>query len=197
MLKQIAPATSKPVTLEELKAHCRVDGTNEDASLGAYLDAAAEFVADRTSLVLAPASYQIDRADWCSDLQILVSPVRDIASVKYLDVNASSVTVDPSFYRWGRTDLGATLEFLPAFVRPIVADDRDDAVQIAFEAGFDDPNATGTGDDPALILPVRVKQAILLIAAHWYANREAVSSDSLATIPLAAESLLAQLRIYR
>ncbi|WP_458760542.1 head-tail connector protein [Afipia sp. TerB] len=197
MLKQIGSATSKPVTLDDLKAHCRIDSDDEDGSLGTYLDAAAEFVADRTSLVLAPTSYQIDRADWCADLQILVSPVRDIASVKYLDVNASSVTVDPSFYRWVRTDRGAVVEFLPSFVRPVLADGRDDAVQIAFEAGFDDPDATGSGDDPALILPVRAKQAVLLIAAHWFANREAVSGESLTTIPLAAESLLGQLRIYR
>lgn len=197
MLKQIGAATSKPVTLEEFKLHCRIDGSDEDVSLGTYLDAAIEFVADRTSLVLAPASYQIDRTDWCSSLQVLVSPVREVASVKYLDVNASLVTVDPSFYRWERTDRGAIVEFLSSFIRPTVADDRDDAVQIAFDAGFDDPNATGSGDDPALILPVRVKQAILLIGAHWFANREAVSADNLSTIPLAAESLLAQLRIFR
>lgn len=197
MLKQIGAATSKPVTLEDLKLHCRVDVADEDASLGTYLDAATEYVTDRTSLVLAPVSYQIDRDDWCSSLQVLVSPVREIASVKYLDVNASLVTVDPSLYRWERTDRGAIVEFLSSFIRPVLADDRDDAVQIAFQAGFDDPNATGSGDEPALILPVRVKQVILLIAAHWFANREAVSADNLSTIPLAAESLLAQLRVYR
>jgi hypothetical protein len=89
------------------------------------------------------------------------------------------------------------VEFLSAFVQPILASDRNYAVQVEFDAGFDDPNATGSGDDPDLILPTRAKQAILLIAAYWYGNREAVTDVDLKTIPLAAESILAQLRVYR
>lgn len=197
MLKKIEAATTKPVTLAELKAHCRIDSNDEDSSLGIYLDASIEFVADRTSLVLAPATYRIDRPDWWSCLQILVAPVRGINSVSYLDVNGSSVDVDPGLYRWWRTDRGAEVEFLSAFVRPVFASDRNDAVQVEFDAGFDDPNTTGSGDDPHLILPTRAKQAILLIAAHWYGNREAVTDVDLKTIPLAAESVLAQLRVYR
>lgn len=31
---------AEPVTLAELKLHCRVDGTDEDVTMGMYLDAA-------------------------------------------------------------------------------------------------------------------------------------------------------------
>lgn len=35
---------STPVSLDEMKLHCRVDHGDEDASMGAYLDAATESV---------------------------------------------------------------------------------------------------------------------------------------------------------
>jgi uncharacterized phiE125 gp8 family phage protein len=197
MLKQIEAAGSKPVTIEELKAHCRIDGSDEDAPLGIFLDSAIEFVSQRTGLALAPATYRNDSSDWWNCLFLCVAPVREITSISYLDENGASVAIDPNLYRWERTDEGAKIEFLSSFIRPSVAAERSDAVQVEFDAGFDDPAATGSGDDPALVLPSRAKQAILLIAAHWYQNRESALQEDLKIAPLAAESLLAQLRIYR
>lgn len=198
MLKLVEAATVKPVTLEELKAHCRVDFADDDNSLSIYLDAAIEFVADCISQVLSPSVYRADLSRfWSGCFSVLASPVREITSVSYLDVNGSRVTVDPSLYRWKRTAEGAEITLLSAFIEPPVQSERDDAVQIEVSAGYDDPAASGAGDDPDLMLPERAKQAILLLASAWYANREAVSQVDLKPIPFAIDALLAQLRIYR
>lgn len=199
MLKQIEAAASRPVTLEQLKGHCRVDFDDDNDQLEIFLDAATEFVAMRTGLTPAPSSWEIERCDWWSGcLQVLLAPVRDVV-ITYRDANGDAQTVAEDLYRWERAELGfAEIRFLPAFTWPAVLADAPDAVQIAIDAGFDDPAATGSGDDPELALPKRLQQAILMVAAYWYENREAaVGGDEIKKIPLAAEALIFQLRIYR
>ena len=199
MMRLIEAAEGRPVSLDELKRQCHIelDDTDFDDELTIYLDAACEFVADRVSLVLAPQTYRIDRRDWWGgDLEILLAPVRDVSEVAYFDGEGTRSVLADDEYRWYRTDRGARLEIASGFHGPLLAD-RADAVQVTVEAGFEDPDATGAGDDPELHLPVKAKQAILLIAAYWNENREAAATDAPKAIPLAAESLMAQMRVYR
>jgi uncharacterized phiE125 gp8 family phage protein len=200
LIDVIAEADDRPVTLDELKKHVKADDFNDDdAQLEIFLDAAIDFVAERTGLTLRRSTWRIERCDWWSDcLHVLLAPVRDIA-VTYLDAAGAEQTVEASLYRWERTRLGvAELHFSNAFTWPQIKADTSNAVQIQIEAGFDqDPNMTGAGDDPELVFPPRARQAVLMIAASWYRNREASAETDLKVVPLAAEALLGQLRIYR
>jgi uncharacterized phiE125 gp8 family phage protein len=204
MLKLIEVAAvedDRPVTIAELKKHVGAnDFTDDDAQLEIFLDAAIDFVADRTSLTLRRSTWRVDRCDWWSGcLQLLIAPVRDI-TITYLDPAGATQPVDPSLYRWQRrTELGiAEVIFLDAFTDPDVKDDTFNAVQIEIEAGFDqDPAMTGAGDDPELVFPSQARQAVLMVAANWYRNRESVSADDQKIVPLAADALMSQLRIYR
>jgi uncharacterized phage protein (predicted DNA packaging) len=44
--------------------------------------------------------------------------------------------------------------------------------------------------------PENIKQAMLVLIAHWYRNREAVSAGSLDAVPLAYEALISTERDY-
>lgn len=198
MLRLISAAESKPVSLDDLKKHCRVDHNDDNDVLGVYLDAASAFVADRTSLVLQPSTFRIERSSWWSGcLNILVAPVREIVAVKYRAVAGDEQTVDEAVYRWRRTASGAVLEFVNGFSAPSVQDERFDAVTVEVRAGFDDPDTTGSGDDPELILPPQVKQAILLTGGAWYETREAVTATEMKAVPFAVDALIGQVRLYR
>src|SRR3569623_3552404 len=120
MLTLITAATQGPVALADAAKHCRTDGIDDaESKLSAYLAAAVAFVSDRVGLVLAPSVYRGDRCDWWSGcLEVLVAPVRDVTSIKYLDADGVLQTLDPSLYRWSRTDQGATIELLSAFTSP-------------------------------------------------------------------------------
>lgn len=200
LIDVVAEDTDRPVTLGELKKHVNAaDFDDDDAQLEIFLDAAIDFVAERTGLTLRRSSWRSDRCDWWSGcLAILLSPVRDV-TIRYFDVDGAEQTVAAELYSWKRTGLGqAEIRFLDAFTSPTVKADTADAVQIEIEAGFDqDPNMTGAGDDPELAFPPRARQAVLMIAASWYRNREAAAETELKVVPLAAEALLGQLRIYR
>ncbi|MET4721923.1 putative phiE125 gp8 family phage protein [Bradyrhizobium japonicum] len=200
LIDVIAESDDRPVTLAELKKHVQAaDFADDDAQLEIFLDAAIDFVAGRTSLTLRRSTWRVDRCDWWSGcLQILLTPVRDV-TVKYLDAAGAEQTVAADLYRWERTALGnAEIRFLDAFTSPAVKADTFNAVQIELEAGFDqDPNMTGAGDDPELEFPPRARQAVLMLAASWYRNREAAADAELKVVPLAAEALMGQLRVYR
>jgi len=200
LIDVIADEDDRPVTLEELKGHVNAkDFSDDDAQLEIFLDAAIDFVAERTSLTLRRSSWRVDRCDWWSGcLTVLLTPVRDV-EITYLDENGAPQTVDENLYRWVRTDQGnAEICFLDGFTSPAVKVDTFNAVQIAIEAGFDqNPNQTGAGDDPELLFPARARQVILMLAASWYRNRESVSADDLKTVPLAADAMIWQLRVYR
>lgn len=193
MLKLTDVSEARPVELEELKRHVHAaDFADDDKQLEVFLDAATDFVAERTSLTLRESTFLVERCDWWSGcLQVMLAPVSGIA-IRYLDAAGVRQTVAPALYRWGRTALGtAEIRFLGAFTSPAVKVDTHNAVQIEIEAGFSDPS------DPELKLPNQARQAILMLAAAWYRNRDAVSADDLKTVPLAADALIAQLRVYR
>lgn len=200
LIDVIAEDEERPVTLDELKRHVQAaDFSDDDDQLEIFLDAAIDFVAERTALTLRRSTWRVDRCDWWSGcLQVLLWPVRDV-TITYLDADGATQSVDAGLYHWQRTALGdAEIRLLEAFTSPAVKADTFNAVQLEIEAGFDeDPNKTGAGDDPDLVFPPRARQAVLMVAASWYRNREALSDGELKVVPLAAEALMGQLRIYR
>jgi uncharacterized phiE125 gp8 family phage protein len=166
--------------------------------IGAQLDAALEFVADRTGLAVRQQSYRMEMTDWWAGcLDVPVMPVRDVTAVKYIDADGAEQTVDVADYRMSRTATGAVVELLPTFTAPAVQSDRADAVRIEFDAGYDVLGVTGSGDDPDLVLPVRIKQIVLMLVSFWFDNRDAVAASGVMAVPMGAEALMAQVRVYR
>lgn len=199
LIDVIAKDETRPVTLDELKKHVNAaDFADDDEQLKVFLDAAIDFVAGETSLTLRRSTWRIDRCDWWSGcLNVLLAPVRDV-TISYLDEAGATQPVDAALYHWERTKLGtAEIRFLDAFTSPSLKPDTFNAVQIEIEAGFDVPSVTGAGDDPELVFPPRARQAVLMVAASWYRNREASAETELKIVPIAATALIRQMRIYR
>ncbi|MGR4929049.1 head-tail connector protein [Bradyrhizobium sp. CAR08] len=91
----------------------------------------------------------------------------------------------------------ATLAQLKAQVRTEFGDE-DDALQHYLDAADEyvrgflavDPEA----QDPPETVPDTVNQAVLLLAADWYQNRESTAPDALHEVPYGAQQLLNQVR---
>lgn len=225
MLITIAGADTSPVTMALLKEHLRVDHNDDDATIGAYRDAAVAWVETETSRILArktlelrigPSSGESARpvgggwdwlyqssgpwpsASWPGCIEIPAAPVRDVRQVSYLDEDGAEQTLAAQNWTWDATATGAVVSFVRGWSPPRLASWRPGVIRVQFDAGYDEPDgATGTGEDPALTLPRQAKPAVLILAAHWYENRSPIVEGSAAELPLSVQGLINQLRIWR
>jgi uncharacterized phiE125 gp8 family phage protein len=189
--------------MAEAKAHTRTaDFTDDDVMIEVYLRTAIEFVESETNLRLAPATVQFRMEGWpchcCHDLDLPAAPVRDVESVKYLDANGAEQTIAADQWMWRRNTQGkGTVSFVRSYSWPTLLNERRDTVFVTFDAGFDVPGHTGTGDDPDLRLPYLARAAVLLLVGHWYENREETTVGALSNLAPGVKSLCDKLRVYR
>ena len=185
-VRTVAPATAL-VSLDEVKAHCRVDFDDDDAMLGALTQAATDFLDGWTGILgrcLISQTWRIDVYDWVGDIRMPFPDVQSV-TVKYFDADNAEQTVSSSLYELLEDHRGSFVRFLDAFTEPAIYDDRSDAIQITLVAGY--------GDNISDV-PQAIRQAALLLIGHWYESREAVSAGAMKEVPMAVDALT---KIYR
>ncbi len=182
-VRTVAPADT-PVSLEEAKAHLRVDHTDDDDVIKALIAAAVDHLDGWTGILgrsLVKQSLKQEFAGF-GCLRLQVGPVARVETISYFDSNNQSQTLpDTAFVK--RTDARGSYVDLPpqgiwpsAYVRP-------DAVSVTYEAGSD-----------AASVPAAIKTAIMLMVASWYRNREATSEGAAIELPIGVAALLATYR---
>lgn len=188
-VRTVAPATL-PVTLSALKAHVRVDFTDDDDTLQTYLDAAVSHLDGYSGILgrcLVTQTWRQGFRAWQARLPL---PFPDASSIvlTYSDADGAEQTVDAAMYQVIETAMGGEVVLKEAFTRPDLQPDREDPVRITFAAGY------GDSDD----VPAAIKAAAMMLAGHWYANREAVvTGESSAALPMGVDLLTAPFRMGR
>lgn len=181
-VRTAAPAEA-PVSLDDMKIHLHVDGSDEDTLIQAYIDAATAHLDGYTGVVgraLVTQTWQQDFCRFRHCLRLPVGPMASISSVTYYDGSNVQQTLATSVYDKFTDSLGPFVGLKPGQSWPSTYS-RPDAIRVTFIAG------TAAADVPA---PLKV--AIMLIAANWYENREAVTIGSVVNkIPLGAAALIA------
>jgi uncharacterized phiE125 gp8 family phage protein len=200
MLKITTAATAFPVSLAEIKEHCRVDFTDHDDRLTAYLQAATKYAEGLTLQVFAPTTYEERWPDFpaIERRNLAIGPVRDVAAVRYIDENGTLQTLAEENWSFETTPDGAFVWFTDAFSAPSLDDDEPYPVRVEFTAGFNDPGQTGTtGTEDWLDCPLGVVQAIKMTVAFWYETPTTAGAPNLNEYPHAAKALLEQHRVWR
>lgn len=196
-LYPVEVSTEAIVSLSDLKAHLRVDHSDEDALIQALERAAVMHLDGRDGWLgrsLLNATYEWRADDFCSrDIRLPLPPLRAVDSVQYYNASGTLTTLSTAFYDVvgvdGTNPGCVSLKY--GYTWPDVQTDKREAVIITFQAGYA-PNASpADGSVPAPIL-----HAIKLLVGHWYNNREEVGPGALAQMPVAAEALLAPLRVH-
>lgn len=177
------------LALADVKAHCRVDFSDDDPLLTALIQAATDHLDGWSGVLgrcLVSQEWRVDLCAWPAK-GVIRLPFPDVSSVtvKYFDADNQEVTVASSLYQRLEDERGSFIHFLDDFTFPTVYDDRSDAVQVTFTAGYGD----------AADVPQAIKHAALFLIAHWYENREAatvgVTPD---VLPMAVDALIAPYR---
>ncbi len=182
-----APADA-PVSLAELKQQTRVDFSDDDTILQAYLDAAVDHLDGWTGILGRAMINQ----DWRIDLMCwpaggIVLPFGDVsdADITYIDPDENELVLGRGEYELVETATGSMIRFRDSFSRPALFDDASDAVQVTFTTGFG-PAATD--------VPSALRVAIMLLAAHWYEHREGAEGTKIESVPLSVDRLITPYR---
>lgn len=192
-LELVTAPAEEPLSLDEARNHARVDLPDDDAWLARAITAARKWSEERSGRAFVTQTWRLwlNRFPTAGDeegLFILVPKPRlqSVSSVKYLDAAGDLQTLDAGEYVVeSRREPGLVVpgygKSWPA-VREVPG--AIDAVQVEYVAGY------GTASQ----VDERAKQAILMLMAHWYRNRETVAIGAVSgEIEMSVSSLLYQL----
>jgi uncharacterized phiE125 gp8 family phage protein len=187
-LKLITPSTVEVVPLALAKSHFRVDHSDDDAIIQTYIKAAIAHIEGYSGIgnvTLGQASWeQYHDAFPCDALKLLQRPVISIDKVEYLDETTGLYVL------WPSSNYSTDVVSFHGWVAPIdswpIPREAINAVKITFKAGFG--NTTES-------IPDDLRVAVLLLAGHWYQNRESVgSANELVELPFTVRSLIGKYR---
>lgn len=157
----------EPVTWTELADHLRIDSTGERELLEGYISRARELAEVYTRRSIVRQSYRLLLDEFPAGgaaLEIPRAPLVDVSAVEYVDGDGNTTTWDST--NWQTDIYSEPGRVMPTAGRswPTVATYTVNAARILFLAGWT-PEET----------PGRIKQAISMLAGHWYENREATA----------------------
>ena len=175
-------ALSSPVTTAEAKTHMRVAGSDDDTYIGALLVAATDYAMTRQNRELVPRSltWKLDSFPTASEMVPPRSPLISVTSIQYVDSTGGTSTMSSTAYDVDTYDHGRiALAYNQTW--PSAREDID-AVTIKYEAGY----STGSTSTPDA-----TKQAIMILASHWYEMREPViTGAAISDVPMSVDALL-------
>ncbi|MGD9783891.1 MAG: head-tail connector protein [Hyphomicrobiaceae bacterium] len=180
---------SEPLTLDEVKQHLRIDGTNEDALLASLILTSRLHIETALGLALLQQSWRLSLDAWPRSGFILMplSPVLAVSEIRVAADMGPATVVDAAAYQVDAASRPARIAFDASHVpqpKGLV-----NGIEIDFTAGF----GMAAGDVPE---PVRL--ALLLLVAHWYEHRDPIEIGMPSTaIPQAVGRLLAPYRVVR
>ena len=184
-VRTVAPAVPL-LTLADAKAHLRVDHADEDTLISGLIDAAAAHLDGYSGLLgsaLVTQTWAAEFPTFTNRMDVPLGPIQS-ATIQYYDSLNAQQTLATSVYAVLSDGLGpyVTLKYNQQWPQTYT---RDDAVKITWIAGY----------GAAAAVPAAIRSAMLLLIAHWYDNRAAVSvGDSVSEMPFAVASLLAPFR---
>lgn len=183
----VTPPTEEPVSLAEAKAHLRVDGSDEDSLISSLIKSARVSCETQTGRAFVTQTLRADLDGFPSGREEIKLPrprLQSITSIEYYDDAGTLRTLATSVYEADTAAEPGEIVLLPGQSWPTVQTDRRNAVRVTYVAGWGNAAAA----DPM------AKQAMLLLIAHWYENREASSQGVVNTeIQLGLSALLGQL----
>lgn len=177
----------EPVSFDEAKRHCRVDGDAEDILLSSLILAARLHVERSLDLALISQSWSLflDRWPDAPFVELPLGPLISVDAVRLYSPSDSFVTIDPGLFAVDTVSRRPRLARHEGQSWPLPGRNVN-GIEIAFTAGY------GTAADD---VPMPVRLAIKMLVAHWFEAREPVLLGETADpVPATVASLIAPYR---
>jgi len=191
----VTGSTGYPIDLEDVKNHLRitVGETNQDDYLVGLIEVATARIEEMTNRALSRRTLKLYLDNWpeSDSIELPYPPLSTSvdAVLKYVDVDSSSVTVSSTAYKLdavsepGRLILDYNEDWPSAQLHNV------NPISVQYLCGY--PGSTS--------VPHQIKQAMKLIIADLYENRESIviGYNQVTKIPDAVQSLVRNLRIFQ
>ena len=181
----------EPLTITEAAKQCRIYTNDEDDLLGGLIGAARErleadtrraFISRNFYLYLDQFPYwgQLDRQSiertsqavgvfYGGGIFMRMCPVSAITAIQYLDASGTTQNMPMDGSALSIDLVSEPARVYPAYATPWpITRWQNNAIQVSFTAGY---------SADASLVPKRAKQAIRLLVAYWYENREAAPEE--------------------
>ena len=178
-LTETTPPTSQPISIDDAKCQSRIDDEADDALIGAYIIASRRYLERVMCRSFVTTTWTMTMDFFPRIIETPRSPLASVVSIKYDDENGDEQTLATSVYTVDTTREPGRIVEASGESWPSV-DDEINAVRVEFTAGY------GT---PATV-PETIKQAIRLLTAHYYENRESSTDKPLTEIPRSINDLI-------
>lgn len=196
-LSLVSGPASFPITKEEAKLHLRYENDEEDSLITTLISAVVDnaenftrrrFISQTWKMFLDDFPREDEKSLWPGTILLPYPPCISVTHVKYYDSSGALQTLSSSTDYLALTeDTPARIVPAPDQIWPTVVYDRPDAVEVQFVCGYTDANS----------VPAPIKQALLILLAHWFENRQETSPVMMHQMPLTAEHLLWPFRDFR
>lgn len=179
----------EPVTLAEAKAHLRLETAADDALVSSLIITSRLHVEAALGLALTTQAWTfiLDRWPAHGEVALPLRPVTAVTEVRLRAADGTPTILPPSDYVLEGAGLPPRLR--PAhgsWPRPGLA---AGGIEIDFTAGF---------GAAAAAVPQPIRQALILLVAHWYEHRDPVEIGAGSTaIPAPVSDLLEPYAVVR
>lgn len=186
----VTAPTEEPVSVDEAKLHLKVDGTDEDAFIGALITAAREHAESLQNRAYVTQTLRVALPCWpgCSVVKLPRPRLQGVVSITYKQLDGTVATVDPSTYVVDADGEPGGVMLKPGRSWPSATLYPVNPITVTYTAGYGD----------ATDVPQRIKQALLLLVGFWFESRDVLYINGNAVgVPFTVNSLLATDRVYQ
>jgi uncharacterized phiE125 gp8 family phage protein len=176
--------TTEVLTVEDVKNHLRIvtEDTDYDDLIPLWIKAARERAELYLRMLLIAREVVIYADMFDIEFELNIYPINSITHIKYYDGDNTLQTLAASNYI---TDLISEIPRIEFENIPQVYD-RYNAVQVTVNAGYSTVAA----------VPQQIKQAMLILIAHFDQNREILSEKQLYEVPKTSQWLMDDYRKF-
>lgn len=197
-LMLVTPPTQEPVTVAEFKDHQRISHSDEDQRIGNLITAARRWCENYLSMAFVTQTWRqsmdcfprasnsaSDYLYSTSEIRVGRPPLASVSSLTYANSTGGTTTMPSSDYRVDTDAKPGRITPIYGGTWPTGIREQSAAVTVNLVAGF-----SSSTPESVSLTPATIKQAILMLAASWYENREAVTEVGLVEAPLGVVALL-------
>jgi uncharacterized phiE125 gp8 family phage protein len=182
----VTPPAAEPVSLAEAKAHLRLAHADEDALIGSLIASARRVAEARTGLCLINQVWIQFRDAWPADgvIALGLAPLRAVEELAVFGEDDQKAVIEPAHYVTDFASRPARLMLRGSRQWPRPGR-RLNGIGIRLAAGY--------GAAPESV-PQPLRQAVLMLVAHWYHHR---GDETPPPLPARLDALLGIFREVR